>query len=243
VYVQALVSKGSVERFDEAIVRWLAGSAEVDPHSMMIRPEIEHAPRKFAPIVRKDTLRRAALCNQRVTHLDNVLTSQLFPDLYRQSLAAKDVDDRQSTKALPVRQLIGNPPLRQRPEDIVPLAESFLLRHAAGRPRQLSEAALEALRRARWPGNARELENVIERSLALTDKEKIGTEELIFEEPEEAAPDALREVLESAADLETPLKQLEGLYVAEVLRRTGGNKTQAARILEVNRTTLYRRGD
>jgi hypothetical protein len=41
VHVQALVSKGSVERFNEAIVRWLAGPAEVDPDSMMIRPEIE----------------------------------------------------------------------------------------------------------------------------------------------------------------------------------------------------------
>jgi hypothetical protein len=75
---------------------------------MMIRPEIEHAPREFAPIVREDTLRSAALCNQRITHFDNVLTSQLLPDLYCQSLAAEDVDDRQRTKTLPVRQLIGN---------------------------------------------------------------------------------------------------------------------------------------
>ena len=64
MYVQALVSKGSVERFDEAIARWLAGSAEVDPHSMMIRPEIEHAPRELAAVVLEDTLRRAALCTR-----------------------------------------------------------------------------------------------------------------------------------------------------------------------------------
>lgn len=135
------------------------------------------------------------------------------------------------------------PPLRERPEDIGPLAKAFLLRHEADRPRRLSESALGVLRRARWPGNARELENVIERTLALSDAEVIGAEQLIIEEPDADHPDGLEQVLESAAELETPLKQLEALYIAEVLRRTHGNKMQAARVLGVNRTTLYRRGE
>lgn len=63
VHVQALVAERSVERFDEAVVRGLARAAEVDPHLMMVRPEVEHAPRELAPVVREDMLGGSALCD------------------------------------------------------------------------------------------------------------------------------------------------------------------------------------
>ncbi len=105
---------------------------------MMIRPKIEHAPRKLTPIVRKDAFWRAALCDQRVTHLDYVLPPQLLADADRQSLAAEDVDDRQRAKALPVRQLVGNEV--QAPGLVRPLGDvSLSSRHEhLAAPRQLA---------------------------------------------------------------------------------------------------------
>ena len=70
------------------------------------------------------------------------------------------------------------PPLRERPEDIPALAEAFLRKHAEGGRHRLTPAALDRLMACPWRGNARELENVIERALALADSEQIGPEDL-----------------------------------------------------------------
>jgi len=71
------------------------------------------------------------------------------------------------------------PPLRERPEDIRPLAEALLVKHAGDdKPRRLSPAALERLMSSPWEGNARELENVIERALALSDGDVIEADDL-----------------------------------------------------------------
>jgi DNA-binding NtrC family response regulator len=134
------------------------------------------------------------------------------------------------------------PPLRDRPEDIPLLAEAFLRRHADGKPRRLSSAAMECLKRSRWEGNARELENVIERALALSENVEIVPADLPL--PDVEVPDALdapgraRDALEQRFTL----AQLQELYIDHVLEYTHGNKVQAARILGINRRTLYRRG-
>ena len=73
------------------------------------------------------------------------------------------------------------PPLRERPEDVAILAEAFLRKHADDRPRRLTPAAMERLQRCKWEGNARELENVIERALALSDGAEIGVADLPIE--------------------------------------------------------------
>jgi DNA-binding NtrC family response regulator len=135
------------------------------------------------------------------------------------------------------------PPLRERPEDIPLLAESFLRKHADGGPRRLSDAAMDRLKRGDWEGNARELENVIERAIALSEGSEIGPDVLPI------LPDACSEqaegesVLNRALERQLTLAELEDLYIDEVLKRTGGNKVQAARILGINRRTLYRRGE
>jgi DNA-binding NtrC family response regulator len=135
------------------------------------------------------------------------------------------------------------PPLRDRPEDIPVLAEAFLRRHADGKPRRLSPAAMECLKRNRWEGNARELENVIERALALSDSAEIGPADLPLADVD--VPDTLDapSLLRDALERRFTLAQLEDLYVDQVLEHTHGNKVQAARILGINRRTLYRRGD
>jgi two-component system response regulator HydG len=138
------------------------------------------------------------------------------------------------------------PPLRERTDDIPPLAMAYLERHAEGRPLRLTPAAMERLKQCRWEGNARELENVIERAIALSDGPEIGPEDLPL--PEGEAPvhgdgkDAGR-LLREALEQQLSLAELEDLYIDQVLERTGGNKVQAARILGINRRTLYRRGE
>jgi DNA-binding NtrC family response regulator len=136
------------------------------------------------------------------------------------------------------------PPLRERTEDIPLLAEHFMRKHAGERPRRISRGALERLRRLPWEGNARELENAIERALALSPEEEISADDL----PSLAVPGPDQRgfedsLLQMAVDKRMTLRELGDRYVDQILTLTAGNKVQAARILGINRRTLYRRGD
>ncbi|MGQ0762144.1 MAG: sigma-54-dependent transcriptional regulator [Acidobacteriota bacterium] len=134
------------------------------------------------------------------------------------------------------------PPLRERREDIPPLAQSFAERVFSLNPTvRFAPEALELLQRYDWPGNIRELENAVVHAAAMCDG-TIRVKDL----PERvrnyaAGPngDLLRA---SAATVETwmPLSSVEGEYVARVLQHTGGNKQAAARVLGVDRKTLDR---
>ncbi|HLU40306.1 MAG TPA: sigma-54-dependent Fis family transcriptional regulator [Planctomycetota bacterium] len=123
------------------------------------------------------------------------------------------------------------PPLRERTSDIPRLAEHFLAEAAreAGRaPRRLSPQCLEALRRRTWPGNVRQLRNEVLRLDALARGDVLDAD-LLAPEPE---PDpALRDTLNLAV--------LERRAIADALRRTGGNKAEAARLLGISRRSLY----
>jgi DNA-binding NtrC family response regulator len=136
------------------------------------------------------------------------------------------------------------PPLRERPEDIPPLVEAFLRKHSESPGRSISREAMERLVRFPWEGNGRELENVIERALALSTHTELEASDLPFTD------DTTREngrsdeaVLRCAVDKLMTLRELTDRYIEEVLTLTGGNKVQAARILGINRRTLYRRGE
>ncbi len=135
------------------------------------------------------------------------------------------------------------PPLRERPEDVARLAHVFVERHTNGRTTQLSDAAVRRLMQCHWEGNARELENVIERSLALCDKPVLGPEALMLPDGEGPAPmpASADDPLAFALDKGLTVRDLQDLYTARVLEHTGGNKLQAARLLGINRRTLYRR--
>ncbi|MCS6970771.1 MAG: sigma 54-interacting transcriptional regulator [Planctomycetota bacterium] len=128
------------------------------------------------------------------------------------------------------------PPLRERPEDIPLLAEHFIDRFNRlqnRRVRGISEAALAALARHRFPGNVRELENLIERAFVLCGEGPIDVPHL----PEEIAA-----LAEAAAPLASdPLSLAEARALREALRRHGGDRTATARELGIHRTTLYRK--
>jgi DNA-binding NtrC family response regulator len=129
------------------------------------------------------------------------------------------------------------PPLRERREDILPLARTFL-QEAAGRARRkvtsLTPAAANQLVRYGWPGNVRELENAIERAVVLADGSRIDLadlpEELSLALPAPYAPGDVR-----------PLDEVERDYILAVLRANAGNKAKAAEQLGIGTATLYRK--
>jgi two-component system, NtrC family, response regulator AtoC len=137
------------------------------------------------------------------------------------------------------------PPLRERREDILPLAKSFADRVYSLSPAvAFSRESLELLEKYPWPGNIRELENAIVRAAAMCD----GTirpqdlPERLRDYRETVAPrDRQTETAQAESIEEWPLlAEIEGHYVARVLAHTGGNKQAAARLLGVDRKTLDR---
>jgi DNA-binding NtrC family response regulator len=136
---------------------------------------------------------------------------------------------------------IDIPPLRERPEDVPLLAEFFLRKHATDRRMTLSPAALQKLLGCTFEGNARELENLVERAIALSDGPEIQPSDLPLPDSQEGTSTAGEPLARAAAQRQMTLRELEDIYVEEILRQTGGNKVRAARILGIDRRTLYRR--
>ncbi len=135
------------------------------------------------------------------------------------------------------------PPLRERPEDISVLAEAFLRRHEVDPRQRLTPGAIKKLASAPWKGNGRELENAIERAITLSDYLEIDADAFPFLDEEELGTNLLNQgnLFEHSIEDLPKLQELEDRYIAEVLKRTDGNKMQAARILGIDRRTLYRR--
>lgn len=124
------------------------------------------------------------------------------------------------------------PPLRERKEDISLLANHFLTRFSRkqGKPIEaLSPNAMKALTEYSWPGNVRELENVMERLVVFARNKTITTQDLVYSNT----------VLSSVLAREPMrLEEMERLHIMKVLKRTEGNKSQAARLLGIDRKTL-----
>ena len=125
------------------------------------------------------------------------------------------------------------PPLRERIADIVPLAEHFL--RQAGGP-GLSGAAAALLLRHPWPGNVRELRNAMQRVSALVRAPRVGPEDLGFL----AAPSAAAAGVDwPDEDLPSAVARLEEFLIRRALHRSGGNRAEAARALNIRRQFLY----
>jgi transcriptional regulator with PAS, ATPase and Fis domain len=127
------------------------------------------------------------------------------------------------------------PPLRERREDIEKLARIFLKTYAAKHGRKLSAFAPDALailKAYEFPGNVRELANTIERGVIVAGNARVQAADL---------PEALRAAvsMQARAKQRQTLAELEAEYIGETLAATGGNKTEAARLLGISRKNLY----
>jgi len=153
-------------------------------------------------------------------------------------------------------------PLRERREDILPLAHHFLAFHStdAGRPLMLSPEAEEALLGYSWPGNVRELENVIERAVVMSGQETLMPDAFAFDEDapaddldlgvavsNQASPDSVPGSNraqpadnQDEGTLQATLDRAATVRIKAALAAADGNRVEAASALGVDRTTLYR---
>jgi len=130
------------------------------------------------------------------------------------------------------------PPMRERREDILLLADFFLKQYAEKNNRPIkgfTPRAVDLLMRYDWPGNVRELENVVERAVIMARGDMITPLEF---------PDVLQDLDEEAKASPLALmagrslKEVEKVMILRTLEETGGNRTHAARILGISRRTL-----
>jgi DNA-binding NtrC family response regulator len=137
---------------------------------------------------------------------------------------------------------IDLPPLRERGTDVLILAQHFIEQFAARSDRRIagiSNAASEKLLNYTWPGNVRELRNTIERAVVLTRYEKISVDDL----PEKIRDYKTSNFLvgsDNPSEL-IPIQEVERRYILHALKTVGGNKTLAAKVLGLDRKTLYRK--
>jgi len=136
------------------------------------------------------------------------------------------------------------PALRERSEDIPQLAETLLakLSESSGMPSaKLTAEALAALKAYAFPGNVRELENILERALALSSGEQIEAEDLMLDPAEQGEASPAAQATPGGADLQDYLDLVERQVIEEALDKSGGNRTAAARALGVTfRSLRYR---
>ncbi len=157
-------------------------------------------------------------------------TNRPLPSLIEERKLREDLYYRIATVRIEL------PPLRERREDIVPLAQAFLRRFAsqAARPvTDFSPDTIDCLCQHAWPGNVRELENEIQRAVLLCEAAVIQPTDLSIMVAGHSAPGAR---VHAAL---TPLEAVERDTIARVLREAQGNKLAAARRLGIGRQTLY----
>lgn len=132
--------------------------------------------------------------------------------------------------------LISLPPLRERMEDIPLLAEKFLLDFCTreGKKLTLSKEVMDLFQRYSWPGNVRQLQNVVERAVALSRKNAIIAASL---------PEELRSLQgqKRGRDPIIPLKDLQIQAILDAIQQCGGNKSKAAKMLGISRKAFYKR--
>ena len=160
-------------------------------------------------------------------------TNKNLSDEIRRGGFREDLYFRLAVVPIPV------PPLRERTEDIPPLADHFL-REASFRfgrkAKSLSRAAVETLATYRWPGNVRELKNLMERLMILSPSDEIAREDL----PAEML-DGVGEGIAPGAPLRDAREDFERRYILAALKRFRGNVSRTAEALDLERSNLYRK--
>ena len=135
------------------------------------------------------------------------------------------------------------PPLRKRPEDVIELASHFLERFSTETGKKIrgfAPAAFEVLQHYRWPGNVRELKNVVERAVVLARGDYIDPDDLSMSNLAPASESG--EIPSKRTSFETiSLAEMEKRHIAAMLATTNWNKSRAAQLLGIERSTLDRK--
>ncbi|APF19674.1 two component, sigma54 specific, transcriptional regulator, Fis family [Caldithrix abyssi DSM 13497] len=163
-------------------------------------------------------------------------TNQNLPQLIRDGKFREDLFHRLNVIQVHI------PPLRERPEDIPPLADHFIKMFAQtyNKPvRGISEQALQILKQNEWTGNIRELRNVIEKVIVLTDKEIIDAQEI--NEALGSAPTAQRLSFSNGKSLKKALEEYEKFYIEQTLKQHSWKILDSAKALDIDRTALFRK--
>jgi DNA-binding NtrC family response regulator len=212
------------------------GRLEAAHKGTLVLDEVAHLPRdaqaKLLRVIERREFER--LGGRRTVRVDArllALTNVDLDDAVRRRAFREDLFYRLNVVRIHV------PPLRERREDVVALAEKFLSAYAAkhGRPaRRFAAEALAALAAYEFPGNVRELANVVERAVIVSDGREVGAKDL----PEAVLAAA---TLGARRARRPTLAELEADYVREVLAAARGNKSEAARVLGISRKNLYER--
>ena len=212
------------------------GRLEAAHKGTLVLDEIAHLPRdaqaKLLRVIERREFER--LGGRKTVRVDArllALTNVDLDDAVRRRAFREDLFYRLNVVRIHV------PPLRERREDVTALAERFLSAYAAkhGRPaRRFDGAALAALAAYDFPGNVRELANVVERAVIVSDGREVGARDL---------PEAVLAAAGNRARRERrpTLAELEDEYIQEVLAASRGNKSEAARVLGISRKNLYER--
>jgi Nif-specific regulatory protein len=162
-------------------------------------------------------------------------TNAQLADLVREKKFRQDLYYRLSVVTLDL------PPLRDRPEDVLPLAEFFLLRfcrQAKRKPLGISSEARKRLQRHGWPGNVRELRNLMERVAFLAAGDQVEAEDLAFIlSPSRNVYDELSE----GVSLMEATNHFQREYIRRAVKRVQGHMSEAAALLGLHRSNLYRK--
>lgn len=210
------------------------GLFEVAHHGTLFLDEIGDIDLQVQPkllkVLEDKRFRRLGEVRDRVVELRLIAATQAdLSALVREKRFRSDLYFRLSTIPITI------PPLRERRDDILTIAHRLLRELASSfrRPNvALHPEAEAALLRYSWPGNIRELKNVLERAILLAEQELIRVRDLRFEESPPAAP---------LAGLQLTLAELERRYIEQVLREEGGHVDSAAVRLGIPRSTLYQK--
>jgi DNA-binding NtrC family response regulator len=156
-------------------------------------------------------------------------THRNLEDLVEQGLFREDLFHRLFVLSVKI------PPLRERPDDIVALTKHFLALQSPERTLELDASAEEALLGHSWPGNIRELRNIIVRSILMLDGDVITAGDLQF------SKDAFSKSSKDARRSVRQLEETERERILEILERSGGNRAEAARLLGMSKSTFHDR--
>ena len=173
---------------------------------------------------RKISVRVVAATNKRLA--DEVAAGRFREDLYFRLNILK----------------VSLPPLRAREGDVAMLAEHYLKHFGekCGRPELAFDAAVLRLFQAyAWPGNVRELKNVVERMVVMAEGNTLGLEDVPYEIRGATESGSSRETTAIVPSEPMTLRDLERGHIERVMKHTAGNKKEAARVLGIDRSTLY----